>query len=43
MTCLVLANAILEKFGADTVGEIDAACTRYRQELTTRLVAPERP
>lgn len=43
MTCLVLADAFLEKFGADTVAEIDAAYARYRQALATRLVVPERP
>jgi chorismate synthase len=37
MVCLVLADAMLEKFGGDTVAEIDAACRRYATALTTRL------
>jgi len=37
MVCLVLANALLEKFGADSVAEIDAAYQRYREQLEKRL------
>jgi chorismate synthase len=37
MVCLVLANALLEKFGADSVAEIDAAYERYRDQLGQRL------
>jgi chorismate synthase len=40
MTCLVLADALLEKFGADTVGEIEAACRRYTRGLADRLGMP---
>ena len=37
MMCLVLADAMLEKFGADTIREIDAACRRYAGDLSERL------
>jgi chorismate synthase len=37
MMCLVLADAMLEKFGADTMGEIEAAASRYRTRLAERL------
>jgi chorismate synthase len=37
MVALVVANAMLEKFGADTVAEIDAARRRYATTLTARL------
>jgi chorismate synthase len=39
MLALVLADAVLEKFGGDSVGEIDAAWQRYRDELAARLSA----
>ncbi len=38
MVALVLANAMLEKFGGDTLAEIDAACRRYAAALRARLV-----
>jgi hypothetical protein len=39
MTSIVLADALLEKFGSDSVGEIEAAMTRQRAELADRLAA----
>jgi chorismate synthase len=42
MVALVLANAVLEKFGGDTMDEIDAACRHYAAALRARLtVRPE--
>lgn len=37
MVCLVLANAMLEKFGSDTIEGIDAACRQYAASLQRRL------
>jgi chorismate synthase len=37
MVCLVLADAILEKFGSDTMAGIDAACRQYAATLQRRL------
>ncbi len=37
MVALVLANAVLEKFGGDTLTEIDAACRRYVASIHARL------
>jgi chorismate synthase len=37
MVCLVLAGALLEKFGADTIAEVDAAWHRYAGEVARRL------
>jgi chorismate synthase len=37
MMCLVLADAVLEKFGADTMVEIDAARRHYAAALDARL------
>jgi chorismate synthase len=37
MLCLVLAAALLEKFGGDTVDDIDAALAAYRRQIETRL------
>jgi chorismate synthase len=37
MVCLVLADAMLEKFGADTMAGIDAACRQYAGTLQRRL------
>ncbi len=37
MMALVLADAVLEKFGGDSVAEIDAAWDRYNASLTARL------
>jgi chorismate synthase len=37
MLCLVLADAVLEKFGADTMREIDEARQRYAAHLAARL------
>jgi chorismate synthase len=43
MVALVLANAILEKFGGDTLAEIDAACRRFASSMHARLAPqPER-
>lgn len=41
VVAFVLADALLEKFGADTVGEIDAAWQRQASRLTERLT-PQR-
>jgi chorismate synthase len=38
MVCLVLADAMIEKFGGDTMREMDAACRRYAATLSTRLM-----
>jgi chorismate synthase len=38
MMALVLANAVLEKFGGDTLAEIDAACRRYAAAVRERLI-----
>ncbi|ODS53253.1 MAG: chorismate synthase [Acidobacteria bacterium SCN 69-37] len=40
MLCLVLADAMLEKFGADTMTAIDAACRQYAATLRQRLMPP---
>jgi hypothetical protein len=40
MLALVLADAVLEKFGGDSVGELDAAWQRYADELAARLSGP---
>ncbi len=40
MVCLVLADAMLEKFGADTMTAIDAACRDYAARLRQRLTPP---
>ena len=40
MIHLVLANAIIEKFGGDTMAEIDAACRHYAAALGSRLTPP---
>jgi chorismate synthase len=40
MVALVLADVFLEKFGADTIGEIDAARARYAAALADRLAQP---
>ena len=37
MVCLVLADAMLEKFGSDTMAGIDAACRHYAGSLERRL------
>jgi len=34
---IVLASAVLEKFGGDTVGDLDAAWSHYQARLRTRL------
>ena len=39
--CLVLANAVLEKFGGDTLADIEAAWRQYHTRIAARL-APER-
>lgn len=40
MVCLVLADAVLEKFGADSVTDIDAAWRHWTGALATRLRRP---
>jgi chorismate synthase len=43
MTAIVIADALLDKFGADTIAEIDAARRRYASTLAARLAGqPER-
>ncbi len=37
MVALVLASAVIEKFGADSIAEIDAAWRRYAGDVTRRL------
>jgi chorismate synthase len=37
MTCLVLADALLETFGADRLDAIEAAVERHRRTLASRL------
>jgi chorismate synthase len=43
MVCVVLADALLEKFGSDTVGEVDAAWRRYHDALAARLAPRSEP
>ncbi len=40
MVAIVLADAVLEKFGGDSVNELDAAWRRYAESLATRLSPP---
>jgi chorismate synthase len=40
MVSIVLADALLEKFGTDTVADIRAALDRYAAEMARRLRAP---
>ncbi len=40
MTCLVLADAFLERFGGDAVDAIDAAWRRWTHETAARLARP---
>ena len=37
MVSIVLADAVLEKFGGDTIAEIEEAHARYTAALTRRL------
>src|SRR4029077_1362188 len=37
MVCLILADAMLEKFGCDTMAEIDAARRHYAETLDERM------
>ena len=37
MVCLVLANAMLDKFGGDTIEDIDASLRHYAAQLIGRL------
>jgi chorismate synthase len=43
MVSLVLSDELLEKFGGDSVDEVDAAWGRYQQALATRLVPRPEP
>jgi hypothetical protein len=43
MVGLILADALLEKFGADSVGEVDAAWQRYHDMLDARLAPRPEP
>ena len=38
VVAIVLASAVLEKFGGDTVGDLDAAWSHYRDRLQKRLI-----
>jgi chorismate synthase len=40
MVALVLADAVLEKFGGDTMADIEAALSRYTTTIASRLSAP---
>jgi chorismate synthase len=37
MVCLVLADALIEKLGGDSLAEMDAAWARLRADLARRL------
>lgn len=37
VVAIVLASAVLDKFGGDTVGDLDAAWLHYRRRITDRL------
>jgi len=43
MVALVLADAVLEKFGGDTLADLDAARRRYAETVTNRLLRPAEP
>jgi chorismate synthase len=43
MVGLILADALLEKFGADSVVEVDAAWQRYHETLDARLAPRSEP
>ena len=40
MVALVLANAVLEKFGGDTMSDVAAALAKYSATIADRLTAP---
>ena len=40
MVALVVADAVLEKFGGDTMTDVEAALARYGTTIATRLSAP---
>jgi chorismate synthase len=40
MVALVLADAVLEKFGGDTMADVTAALARYHATIASRLSAP---
>jgi hypothetical protein len=40
MMCLVLADAFLEKFGGDSLAEIEGAWRRWTSGVAARLQAP---
>jgi chorismate synthase len=42
MMCLVLADAVLEKFGSDSIADVEAAWRRWTDVVTSRLAPPER-
>ena len=42
MVCLVLADALLEKFGGDSIAEIDAACAALDRRSRRRLADSDR-
>jgi chorismate synthase len=41
MTAIVLADAVVEKFGGDSIGEMEAAWGRWTASLSTRMASPE--
>jgi chorismate synthase len=41
MVAIVLADAVVDKFGGDSVGEIEAAWKRWMASLSKRMAAPE--
>jgi chorismate synthase len=43
MVCLVLAAATVEKFGGDSMDDLDQACRRWRQAIEERLAGIRNP
>ena len=43
MVALVLADALLERFGGDRITDLEAACQRFRSELAGRLTPHPEP
>jgi chorismate synthase len=43
MVAFVLAGAVMEKFGGDSIDEIEASLVRYRARLTDRLTPRQEP
>jgi chorismate synthase len=43
MMCLVLAGALLEKFGGDRLADVEAALADYRRAIAARLAPRPEP